>query len=194
MMEVDEGAMSNYDCTADVQEHIRKVRYWLTGFEEVLKRRAAAHDRSKLDDPVEKGMFNKWTPNLESVEFGSDEYKQALEGMGEALQRHYKANRHHPEHYENGVNGMTLHDVVEMLCDWLAAAQKKETHIDLDYLAERFGLAPQLVDIFANTLREDDYWNQVAGVPVVYFCPPDKRDEPIDFTGAGWVGMGSTGE
>ena len=53
-------------------------------------------------------------PKLRELTFGSDEYKVALVGMGEGVKRHYAANRHYPEHYENGVNDMTLADIVEM--------------------------------------------------------------------------------
>ena len=94
-----------YDCTRDVIEHIGRVRYWMNEFATNLTRRANIHDKSKLEEP-EKSMFDEWTPNLKRVEFGSEEYKQALEGMGEALKHHYQVNRHHPEHYENGVNGI----------------------------------------------------------------------------------------
>jgi hypothetical protein len=34
-------------------------------------------------------------------------------------------NSHHPEHYGNrGISGMDLFDVVEMMCDWMAAARR----------------------------------------------------------------------
>lgn len=170
----------SYDCTDDVLEHKRKVEYWLHGFAEQLKRRAKYHDNSKLDDPTEKAMFDKWTPELKEREFGTDAYKIALDGMGKGIQLHYKANRHHPEHYPNGVNNMTLMDVVEMLADWMAAAQAHNAHVDLAHATERFGLSDQLVQIFANTLREEDFWREVSGVPIRYLCPPGHRDGPIE--------------
>ena len=70
---------------------------------------------------------------------------------------------------------MTLYDLVEMFCDWLAAAEAKHTPIDIDYLAKRFNLAPQLIDILLNTMRDLDFWCEVNGVPVTYFTPDDKR-------------------
>jgi hypothetical protein len=169
-----------YDCTNDVLEHKRKVEYWMGRFWHSLKNRAPIHDNSKLNDPEEKAMFDHWTPELREATFGSDQYKVALDGMGEGVKRHYRANRHHPEHYENGVNGMTLVDVVEMVADWMAAAQAKNTHVDLAHAAQRFNLSPQLVDIIANQLREEDWWNEVDNVPVASLCPPDRRDGYID--------------
>src|SRR3989304_8375432 len=168
-----------YDCREDVMKHKEMVEYWLNGFATQLKQRAYTHDDSKLKEP-EKSMFDHWTPNLKRVEFGSEEYKQALEGMGEVLKHHYEKNRHHPEHYEDGINGMTLNDVIEMVSDWMAAAQAKETTIDLDYLAKRFNVSEQLLDIIANTLREEDVWNELNGVPVGYFTPPDRRSGNVE--------------
>lgn len=171
---------NNYDCTNDVLEHKSKVEYWLRRFWNALEGRAKYHDNSKLNDPREKALFDHWTPELRTRTFGSDEYKQALDEMGEGVKLHYKANRHHPEHYENGVNDMTLIDIVEMVADWMAAAERKNVHIDLDHAAKRFGLSEQLVKIIANQLREEDIWNTVENVPVPNFCPPDRRDGYIE--------------
>jgi len=140
-----------YDCTKDVLEHKGRVIRLLLDMAFDLTGRAFSHDNSKLEDPIEKELFDKWTPELRQRPFGTDEYKQALEQMGEGVKRHYFANRHHPEHFENGVNEMTLVDVMEMVCDWQAAAQAKGAEVDLDYLAERFGLGDQLTNIIWNT-------------------------------------------
>ena len=86
--------------------------------------------------------------------YGSVE--QFLEGMGEGLAHHYACNRHHPEHFENGVRDMNLIDAVEMLADWKAASER---HADGDILksialnAERFGYSEQLSDIMRNTVE-----------------------------------------
>lgn len=169
-----------YDCTQDVLEHKRKVKWWMRYFAGQLTDRADIHDDSKLKDPVEKATFDRWTPEIRRATFGTDEYKQALDGMGEGVKLHYKANRHHPEHYETGVNGMTLMDVVEMLADWMAVAQSKNTHVDLKHAAERFGLSEQLVEILANTLREEDMWAAVHNAPIPTLCPPDKQKGHIE--------------
>lgn len=157
-----------YDCTADVTEHIRKVRYWMGNIVHLLERRAQHHDASKLKEP-EKAIFDQYTMKLKDTQFGSDEYKAQLVGMGAGLKHHYEVNRHHPEHFENGINGMTLPDLIEMYCDWLAACEAKHTPVNLTLLAERFGIGEQLQQIITNTLRDDDFWNMVNGVPVTFF-------------------------
>lgn len=168
--------MSNYDCTSDVLDHKEKVKYWMNSFSSQIINRSNIHDDSKLNDPIEKSLFDYWTPKLQELTFGSEEYKSALEGMGEGVKRHYIANRHHPEHYENGVNDMTLIDIVEMIADWMAAAQRKNTFINISHVTQRFGLSEQLVRIIINTLHEDDIWNKINGVPVGEFCPSDMKE------------------
>ena len=75
--------------------------------------------------------------------------------MKPALDHHYANNSHHPEHFENGVDDMTLIDLVEMLADWKAATMR---HADgdiwksLEIQREKLGLSDQLVKIFANTI------------------------------------------
>jgi hypothetical protein len=169
-----------YDCTDDVLEHKEKVVYWMRRFWTLLEGRSKYHDDSKLKNPTEKAMFDRWVPELKARTLGSPEYKEALEQMGEGLRMHYEANRHHPEHFKNGVDDMTLIDIVEMVADWMAAAQAKNVHVDLDYLANRFHLSEQLVKIIANQLREEDLFNAADNIPVTLFCPPDRRRGYVD--------------
>lgn len=156
-----------YDCTADIREHAKLVKYFIDDMRSQLEGRADSHDFSKTQPP-EKAIFDEYTPKLKELEYGSNEYKAALVAMGEGLQHHYKANRHHPEHFENGVNEMTLIDLIEMVCDWAAACSAKSIPVQLDKQAERFGIAPQLIQIINNTLQDMDYWNTVNNVPITY--------------------------
>ena len=93
------------------------------------------------------------TPKLIGLTYGSQEYKDSLKELGPALQHHYKHNSHHPEHYENGIDGMSLTDIVEMLCDWKAAAER---HSDGDLAksieinCKRFNMSDQLTTILKN--------------------------------------------
>ena len=115
--------------------------------------RSTCHDRSKTEPP-EVEVFDEFTPKLQTSTYGSDEYKGFLEAMGEGLKHHYASNRHHPEHFDNGVDDMTLVDLIEMLADWKAATER---HADgdltksLDIQQQRFGLSDQLLKILANT-------------------------------------------
>lgn len=88
----------NYDSSKDTLLHIQKVQRYMLAFATQLIERAMAHDASKLESP-EKEFFDRYTPLLASLEYGSLEYGQALEDLRPALGHHYKANSHHPEHY-----------------------------------------------------------------------------------------------
>lgn len=164
--------MSEYDCTEDVLEHKRKVKYWMDDFARYIGARAITHDNSKLRPP-EKDVFDKYTHKLKTTEFGSEEYEAQLAAMQDGVQYHYASNPHHPEHFENGIAGMTLYDLVEMFCDWLAATEAKNEPINIKYLSQRFGINAQLADILINTMRSLDFWNAINGVPVTNFTPDD---------------------
>ena len=70
------------------------------------------------------------------------------------LQHHYRHNAHHPEHYEDGVAGMDLLDLVEMFCDWKAASERNpKDGVRLDHNARVYAIAPQLAQVLANTLE-----------------------------------------
>lgn len=147
--------MKSYDSTLDTLEHKRLVQNLLTAFAAELLGRGTVHDNSKLEIP-EKDLFDKYTPILEKLEYGSEEYKKSLENLGPALQHHYKNNSHHPQYYENGINGMNLFDVVEMFADWIAATERVkdgDIYKSLEINEKRFDINPQLIQIFKNTLE-----------------------------------------
>lgn len=140
-----------YDSKIDTYVHMDIVASYIGVMCRQLFQRAMDHDRSKLEEP-EKSAFDRETPLLKELTFGSDEYKASLERLKEALTHHYKHNSHHPEHYENGVAGMDIIDVVEMLCDWKAASQRnKGGTLNLQACFERFNIESQLQSIFTNT-------------------------------------------
>ena len=143
------------DCIRDTKEHIEQVRGNILEMVGNLIARAMEHDQSKLESP-EVEIFTEYTPKLKNSTYGSDEYKGFLTGMGEALKHHYEHNSHHPEHYENGIKGMDLLDVVEMFCDWKAATMR---HADGDIIKSiehnknRFKYSDDLEEIFKNTAK-----------------------------------------
>lgn len=145
--------MSGYDSTQDTLGHIENVRWNIWEFTHELERRGQEHDASKLQPP-EKEAFDEVTPKLRGLTYGSEEYKANIAKLGEALKHHYAVNSHHPEHYANGIGGMTLLDLVEMFCDWKAASERHadgnlERSIEIN--RERFKMSDQLVAIFQNT-------------------------------------------
>jgi hypothetical protein len=114
------------------------------------------HDRSKLQEP-EKSGYDMLTIKLKDCAYGSDEYRAALAEAKSVINHHYAANSHHPEHYPNGVAGMSLLDIIEMLCDWKAASERTKQGSIAQSLAHnkvRFDLSDQLAAILENTVRE----------------------------------------
>lgn len=145
-----------YDSTLDTLKHINHVRKYMKKMRNELEKRRIWHDETKLQEP-EKSVFDEYTPKLATSTYGSDEYRQFLKGMGVALEHHYEHNRHHPEHYENGIKGMTLIDLCEMVSDWKAATLR---HNDGDIIKsieinqKRFDYSDELKQIFINTVME----------------------------------------
>jgi hypothetical protein len=137
-------------------DHINLVMKLLSSAQIELMRRQFTHDRSKLSSP-EWEMFESITHKLEGLTYGSEEYEaQRQQMLGQALEHHYFNNRHHPEFFgSEGVLGMNLFDLLEMLCDWIAACQR---HADGDIARsieinrDRFGLSGDLVQILKNTV------------------------------------------
>ena len=146
------------ECQVETQKHIEAVRRYIRFIIDKIEMRGVKHDASKLESP-EVEVFAEYTPKLNSTTFGSEEYYANLEGMKSALDHHYASNRHHPEHFVNGINDMTLVDILEMFCDWKASTLR---HNDGNLLksietnAERFKMDGQLKQILINTARMID--------------------------------------
>ncbi len=113
----------SYDSRPDTWQHINEVQGNLRQIAIELTRRGLKHDQSKLETP-EVEIFDRVTPLLKELEYGTDEYKASLKDMGPALQHHYAVNDHHPEHFANGVYDMNLIQLIEMLADWKAATMR----------------------------------------------------------------------
>lgn len=144
---------TEYDSAPDTLRHSRRVGELMGQPIKELIDRSTKHDLSKTEPP-EKAIFDEFTPKLKHSTYGSEEYRGFLEAMGEGLRHHYEHNRHHPEHFADGVDGMTLVDLVEMLADWKAATER---HADgdlarsLEIQRDRFGISEQLAQILRNT-------------------------------------------
>lgn len=147
--------MNESECQLETLKHIENVRKYIKYMTDKLTERGIEHDKSKLESP-ELETFTEFTAKLSETTYGSDEYNENLKAMEPALQHHYANNRHHPEHFANGVSDMNLIDIVEMLCDWKAASLR---HNDGNLLksvemnAVRFGYDEQLKEILINTAK-----------------------------------------
>jgi len=144
-----------YDSASDTMRHISRVRQLMENMAGEILLRSGEHDKSKLENP-EKATFDEVTPLLRGLTYGSPEYNESLAKMKPALDHHYAENRHHPEHFKNGINDMNLVDIMEMLCDWKAATER---HADGDIAKSleinkgRFVMSDQLVGVLKNTVE-----------------------------------------
>src|SRR5699024_3024316 len=135
--------------------HIKRVNELLGMAAIELVRRGQIHDNSKLQDP-EKEYFDRLTPKLKELTYGSDEYKESLKELGVALDHHYANNSHHPQHYKNGVYGFDLFDLIEMFFDWKAASERHDDgdiYRSIEINRGRFELSDQVCSIFRNTAK-----------------------------------------
>ena len=144
-----------YDSSAETQEHIDKVSKYMSKLSEEIDKRGKEHDKSKLGKE-EKPYFDKATPELKKLEFGTKEYEESLKILKPALNHHYKVNRHHPEYHDNGVEDMDLVDLTEMVCDWVAASQRTkdgDAMKSVEICSKRFKVPEQLKSIIINTVK-----------------------------------------
>lgn len=134
--------------------HIEAVRNYLSEVIRELLRRQENHDQSKLQSP-EVEIFEIYTPKLRDCVYGSDDYKQNMLEMKVAIDHHNLNNRHHPEHFENGIADMTLIDLLEMLCDWKAATMRHNTgdiYNSLELNQKRFGYSDDIKRLLKTTV------------------------------------------
>lgn len=150
-----EDVLAAYD--TDVVRHIELVRHFLGGAQRALHRRGVVHDASKFD-PAERDVFAPETRRRDSVPFGTPAYVAHLERVRPALDHHYRHNDHHPEHHVDGVDGMDLVMLLEMVCDWMAASMRaadgdvRAAHAAVDANQGRFGYSDEFADMLHRTV------------------------------------------
>lgn len=149
------GTVLEMQTMLDTEVHRDRVNLYINLIIKELMDRAMTHDASKMEDP-ELPIFAEYSAKLATCTYGSEEYQGFLKEMQVALDHHYANNRHHPEHFPNGIREMTLVDVVEMFCDWAAAAKRQNNGnilVSIERNQERFGFTSELAQIFKNTAR-----------------------------------------
>jgi len=147
--------MDEYDSKLETLLQIKRLNELLNKAAAELLDRAIVHDKSKLEQP-EKDLYDKLTPLLKKASPDSDDYKDLSKQYKKAIDHHYKNNRHHPEHYKNGVNDMNLFDVIEMTLDWLVDVGDSPEKI-FSLLKEnktKYDLSDQLTSILENTYKK----------------------------------------
>lgn len=134
--------------------HIETVRNFIGTCIKELIHRQESHDQSKLESP-EVEIFEIYTPKLRGCTYGSEEYKGYMQEMNVAIKHHNEANRHHPEHFIGGIMGMTLIDLLELICDWKSAALRRadgDIYKSLEINQKRFGYSDDVKRLMKNTV------------------------------------------
>lgn|SRR3990167_2274769 len=134
--------------------HVETVRNYLNEVIRELLSRQEQHDQTKFENP-ERDIFDKYTPLLRGVTYGSDEYKRMVAEMGPAVKHHQESYRHHPEFFGgDGVSGMNLIDLLEMICDWKSSTMRHadgDIYRSIEINQKRFGYSDELKKILKNT-------------------------------------------
>ena len=147
--------MTKYETMCDTYKHKQLVNKFMNKVIQKLGERAINHDNSKLED-FEADIFAQHNSKLAGCTYGSEEDKKTLEELKDALDHHYAKNRHHPQHWPNGIKDMDLVDLIEMICDWKASSLRHNDGnilIDIDKNHDRFGYSCDMAGIFKNTVK-----------------------------------------
>ena len=143
-----------YDSRPDTYKHIGRVRELLGDVITDLIYRGDRHDESKLVSPEVEAFDALGPPG--AVKYDSPEYKANLDALEGALDHHYRNNRHHPNHWPNGIHDMSMIDMLEMLCDWKASCERYGNDFaeTLPINTKRFGYGEELETLFRRTAEE----------------------------------------
>lgn len=136
--------------------HKAKVQKWLNLFAVALYKRGVNHDNSKLSEAEYQGWLQM--DQEERFKYGTEEYNEKLKKYKWLLDKHYSANRHHPEYWEIHKNDKSKDfiDLIEMLCDWLGYRDEisyTEASELVKKQAARYGFSEELTDLILNTLN-----------------------------------------
>ena len=141
------------ETTETIEKHIASVQLNLEKIILETLERYKKHDQSKLQEP-EISLWEKMDQE-KRYPYGTKEYFDKMERNKEVFDLHYKANSHHPEHFQNGISDMDLVDLTEMLCDWFAYKQNvsyKEASELIDKQAKRFNMSEDITNVLKNTV------------------------------------------
>ena len=138
--------MANYDVVSPAaavlavhSRHVSFLRQALLRIRQEFELRSERHDRSKLQ-PEELPGFARINKAARDHPYGSPEYKESLASEKGTVAHHYALNSHHPEFHEAD-SAMGWLDLIEMVCDWNAAAKtygKQDLRASIEVHRKRF--------------------------------------------------------
>ena len=146
--------MSN-ESVVETLRHQKQIRILGDLFIKSLTERLQSHDDTKLESPEIEG-FDAMANTIDNITYGSEADKAAKELLSVALTHHYARERHHPEHFDNGIEDMNLVDLVEHFLDCMASSLRHNDgnfRKSLETNQKRFGYSVELTKIFGNTIN-----------------------------------------
>lgn len=148
---------------ADTRKHQQAVQSIMIAVAQKIIQRAVVHDASKLESPEREYYIDPvYTLTTEEVAYDSDRYKELVARMDKGWEHHRYTNDHHPEFFEpyavqtlnDPVKAMDMFALIEMLCDWIAASQRKNNKpvLALAAMLKKYHVEEQLEAVLRNTL------------------------------------------
>ena len=141
-------------------KHKLWVSWYIFKFVKAIIWRAFTHDLSKYTPSESKG-FIEVIDKLKYLTYGSNEYMESLRSIKPSIDAHYLRNRHHPEFFKKGIDGMNIVDFVEMYCDWQAASKRHEDGNIFKSIVQnekRFKIPVELGSMLINQAEKDKFF------------------------------------
>lgn len=168
---VDESALNTIN---SIQKHKSSVKEKVAYLSNKLKERAEKHDDSKLETPELNWLIDM--DREPRYTYGTPEYFDKMKRWQKFFDHHYKRNRHHPDHFANGVHDMNLVDLCEYCCDIISYYDEmhpEDAIKTIEAQKERFGFDNQLSDVLKNTLL--DYFTYLGSFEPKYVAAKKKN-------------------
>jgi hypothetical protein len=94
------------------------------------------------------------SPPLNEIVYGSPEYLKSCEDLKPTLDEHYRTNDHHPQFFGDGIKGMNLLHLIELVCDWKASSERMNNgniFRSIEANQKRFGYSDETKKFLYNT-------------------------------------------
>lgn len=144
----------------NIVKHKKSVKKRMLYLADEIAKRAEKHDDSKLRPPEVNWLIQMDKEPF--AKYGTPEYFEKQKRWEKFFKHHYKKNRHHPDHYgELGIYGMTIVDLVEMMCDIVSYCEElhaNEASKIIEEQRKRFGIDENIAQILINTLNYYYTW------------------------------------
>lgn len=132
-------------------EHKDGVRTAINCIIVALLERGNVHDADKLSPEMLPCVERQLSEP--HADYGSAEHAALVEKYADFRARHFAVNRHHPEHFSDGMCGMNIVDLVEMLCDWKAASDRCGNTLErsVEINIDKYEIGEPLASILRNS-------------------------------------------